>query len=136
MPTGSSTSSREPSSRTRWAWSPPASPSGQGLLTVHRWRAGVGSALPAASTAVTTRRCAPGFALRLNVGPQGTAAARSSLHVNVEPASEALKEKEAARFLVLRAGPLSILVSGAVVSLGAGITGSSGGGGASGQPSL
>ena len=75
-----------------------------------------GSALPAASVAVTASLCLPGLSfLTLNGEAHGFAGFLSSAQVNVAPASEE-KVNFALVAVVLLAGLLPILVSGGVVS--------------------
>jgi hypothetical protein len=91
-----------------------------GGVTRQLWTAGVGSTLPAASRAMTRSWCTPtarpvscsGEVHELNEAP-------STEHWNVEPGSFETKVSVALVLAVSAAGPLSIVVSGAVVSGGA-----------------
>src|SRR5919106_2426348 len=91
---------------------------GSGQATICQRRlAGVGSALPAASTARTENRCRPTrsrFSVRGEL--HGLHLRRSSLHSKRTPGSLAVKRNLAVRRAVLRFGPLTIVVSGGLVS--------------------
>ncbi len=87
------------------------------VSTVQVRAAGVGSGLPAASLAVTVRVCEPSLRAVYGWGDRhGVAAAPSSLHWNVEPASLDENVNVALALLTRVEGPLSIDVLGAVVS--------------------
>ena len=83
--------------------------SGPCEVTVNARVAGVSSVLPALSVARTAKVCSPLARPAIGCGDvQGTNAAASSLHSNVEPASLAEKVNDG--------GPPSIVVCGAIVS--------------------
>ena len=68
--------------------------SGGGTLTVHVWLAGVGSVLPAASVARTSKVWDPFARLEYDAGEmQAPQAPASSRHWNVEPSSLEVNEK-------------------------------------------
>ena len=91
--------------------------SGGVVSTVNDRLAGVGSVLPAASVARTSKVCAPSASTAVVNGvlhePQ---APPSTRHSNVEPVSVAVNENVGVLSVVVPVGPAVIVVSGGVVS--------------------
>ncbi len=82
-----------------------------------RRAAGVGSALPAASTARASNVCAPSASWGIAVGDwQGLNGPPSTRHSKVAPSSSVPRPNDGARSLVVGGGPERIVVSGASVS--------------------
>src|SRR3712207_4764808 len=91
--------------------------SGATVSTVKSCSAGVGSALPAASVALTLKACEPLARPAYSCGEvQLMKGAPSRLHLKVEPASEEENEKLAETLLLAPSGPESMEVSGGVAS--------------------
>jgi len=85
--------------------------------TFHRYFAGVRSALPALSIAVTLSRCRPGSSFLRRYGDlQALAFFASSLQTNLDPASDDLNLNFARVALVVFGGVFVILVLGGVRS--------------------
>ena len=91
---------------------------GIGATTVHSWRSGVASTLPAASRARTRNVWSPrASAVTVWGEVQPVNETPSSEHSNVAPASSAEKVNVAVVASVGEAGPVSIDVSGATASI-------------------
>jgi hypothetical protein len=98
----------------------PFATSGAGAPTVHSCVAGAASTFPAASTARTAKRCAPGASCAYACGEaQAAKPAPSSPHSNRASASPAVNENAASVAVVVAGGAAVIVVSGASVSAGA-----------------
>ena len=94
-------------------------PGGSGASTVHSRRAGDGSRLPAASTALTSKPWAPaGTSVSTFGEAQAAKAAASSRHSKVAPLSGDSKANVAVVAWTDPVGPEVIAVSGGVVSAG------------------
>src|SRR5215208_8476981 len=88
--------------------------------TFHLRLAGVGSVLPAASVAFTSKVWVPLAKPVYVVGDTQGLVAASSLHWKVEFGSEEEKVNVATLLLTVPEGPESMVVSGGVVSVGGG----------------
>src|SRR6266511_1872270 len=86
------------------------------FLTFQLSVAGEPSTLPAASFARTSNVCLPFLTLTSCGEVQGWKGPLSSLHSNVEPASDELNSNVAVFFLVFSLGPFVMVVFGGVVS--------------------
>ena len=94
---------------------------GGGASIVQRQSAGVASTLPAASVARTSKTCSPGARPLYAAGELHAAhVAPSRRQANVAPDSLAENANDALVACVGVAGPVAIVVSGGVVSAGAG----------------
>ena len=96
---------------------------GTATVTVHACVAGVASVFPAASVARTLKTWLPTATLAYTAGlVQDVNDAPSRAHSNADPPSELAKVKLAVVTVVVLAGPLAIVVSGASRSAGGGAT--------------